>query len=221
MNCPLCGSEKTPVCFARLDMAIRRCGACGMMFQGPDSAARGDRALIEGIYREYVGHPEQHSLNRLAACWNFSAGRLRDEILEMGPVGTLGSLLGRERITGPAAALCRESAGRLFLAGRASSGKFAPAFLRVLRRRHNHGHLEHGRAAGLRRRPPRPEAGGKVYGGPHHALLGFKGRPVARCTAGLSTNPSTPRFSPNAPLNSSFARLRRLSSSGQRSALRA
>lgn len=63
--CPLCKKPGAPIHCSRLDMVVRKCGACGLMFQGPDSPARHNRELIENIYAQYVGHTLQHlQLNR-------------------------------------------------------------------------------------------------------------------------------------------------------------
>lgn len=207
MKCPLCGSDKTPVCFARLDMKVRRCSACGMMFQGPDSAARANRELIEGIYREYVGHQEQHlRLNRaraarLAGLFGRPLRGMR--ILEIGAGnGTLGSLLaeaGADYTGLEPLALCREAAVRLFpaLASRLVPSKFSPgmfpaaSFDAVIAT----DTLEHmdeplACAAGL---PALLRPGGKVYlEVPNEALLGFKGRlrvALGMYGGGYPTNP--------------------------------
>ncbi len=63
--CPLCGNTCAPIHCSHLDMIVRKCRACGMMFQGSDSLARRNRELIEKIYAQYVGHTQQHlRLNR-------------------------------------------------------------------------------------------------------------------------------------------------------------
>lgn len=63
--CPLCRKTGAPILCSRLDMVVRKCRACGLMFQGPDSPARYNRELIEKIYAQYLGHIQQHlRLNR-------------------------------------------------------------------------------------------------------------------------------------------------------------
>jgi len=120
-------------------MEIRRCEACGMMFQGPGSAARLDRQLIENIYREYVSHARQHlllnsdRLDRLARLLGRPLNGLK--VLEIGAGnGTLGSLLlkaGADYTGIEPLPLCREAAGRLFpeLAARLIPEKFQPGRL--------------------------------------------------------------------------------------------
>lgn len=63
--CPLCGNPGVPIHCSHRDMIVRKCRACGMMFQGPDSPAHHNRELIERIYARYIGHTPQHlRLNR-------------------------------------------------------------------------------------------------------------------------------------------------------------
>lgn len=190
MNCPLCGSAETRPVFSRLDMVVRGCRACGMMFQGPDSAARRNRALVEEIYREYIGHPEQHlRLNkaRLPRLLDFFGSLKGLKILEIGAGnGTMGSLLSAEgaEYTGlEPLELCRESAGRLFpeLASRLipekfSPGMFPPASFDAVIATDTLEHMDEPLvcAAAL---PGLLKPGGKVYlEVPNEALLGFKGR---------------------------------------------
>lgn len=58
--CPLCRNPGAPIHCSHLDMIVRKCRACGMMFQGPDSPAHHNRELIEKIYKQYIGHIPQH-----------------------------------------------------------------------------------------------------------------------------------------------------------------
>lgn len=206
MNCPLCGSEAVPVHFSRLDMVIRRCRGCGMMFQGPDSAAHGDRALIDEVYREYIGHPEQHLLLNTARL-----ARLRElfgplkglKVLEIGAGnGTLGNLLleaGADYTGLEPLALCRESSARLFplLAPRIVPERFRPgmfpaASFDAVVSTDTFEHLDEplSCAAAL---PALLRPGGKVYlEVPNEALLGLKGRlrvALGMYGRGYPTNP--------------------------------
>lgn len=207
MNCPLCGSDGTSPCFSRLDMVVRRCGSCGMMFQGPDSAARRNRALIDEIYREYIGHPEQHlRLNsaRLPRLLEFFGGSLKGlRVLEIGAGnGTLGSLLsdaGADYTGLEPLELCREAALGLFprLAGRLVPEAFAPglfpaASFDAIISTDTFEHMDEPLtcAAAL---PALLKPGGKVYlEVPNEALLGLKGRlrvALGMYGKGYPTNP--------------------------------
>lgn len=126
--CPLCANPGAPVHCSHRDMVVRKCRACGMMFQGPDSPALRNRELIEKIYAQYVGHAPQHLLiNRLRVL------RMQEllgrsfrglKVLEVGAGnGTLGhilSLAGADYTGLEPMELCRRAAAQLFpgLAGR-------------------------------------------------------------------------------------------------------
>lgn len=98
--CPLCGGSRTTVFFSRLNMAVRRCASCGLMFQGPDSGACRDQAVIEEVYKAYLrGAASQPGLFRARLDRIIRlTGRALDgaRVLEIGAGnGALGDLLVR------------------------------------------------------------------------------------------------------------------------------
>lgn len=188
-TCPLCGAGRTPVCFKRLDMTLRRCGACGLMFQGPDSRAFANRGVIDEVYRGYLKGAAAHSglfkarLARIAELTKSSFAGAR--VLEIGSGnGSLGDLLvkaGADYTGVEPMAFFREAAAAFpSLAGRIvaepfRAGKFEPGSFDLVIAADTLEHMADPFAAAAEAaRLLKP--GGKFYAEvPNEALLELKG----------------------------------------------
>jgi len=188
--CPLCGTPGAGIHCTRLDMIVRKCRACGMMFQGPDSPARRNRELIEGIYAQYVGHTPQHlQLNRsrflrmeeLLGC-RLSGLKVLEVGAGNGALGHMLSMAGAHYTGLEPMELCRSAAVKLFpdLTGRLvpeklRAGLFPEKSFDVVvatdTLEHLHDPLEAAKTIGLLLKP-----GGKAYiEVPNESLFFLKG----------------------------------------------
>lgn len=188
--CPLCGDPGACIHCSRLDMIVRKCRACGMMFQGPDSPAHHNRELIEAIYAQYVGHTLQHlQLNRsrflrmeeLLGC-RFSGLKVLEVGAGNGVLGHMLAMAGAHYTGLEPMELCRTAALKQFpeLAGRLvpeklRAGSFPERSFDVVvatdTLEHLDDPLEAAKTIGLLLKP-----GGKAYFEvPNESLLGLKG----------------------------------------------
>lgn len=188
--CPLCGNPCADIHCSRLDMIVRKCRACGMMFQGPDSPARRNRELIEEIYAQYVGHAPQHLLInrvRVLRMEELLGRRFKGlKVLEVGAGnGALGHMLAMAgaHYTGlEPMELCRSAAVKLFpaLAGRLvpeklRAGLFPERSFDVIVATDTLEHLDDPLEA-AKTMALLLKAGGKAYFEvPNESLLGLKG----------------------------------------------
>lgn len=116
--CPLCKNPGAPIHCSRLDMTVRKCRACGLMFQGSDSPARRNRDLIEKIYMQYAAQTAQHLILNRARALQMEALLGRPfrglKVLEVGAGnGALGHMLtmaGADYTGLEPMALCRRAA---------------------------------------------------------------------------------------------------------------